>query len=220
MRKIIVGAFTSLDGVMQAPGGPHEDPVGGFKLGGWGFPYFDDTMGEVVGEMFAKPFDLLLGRKTYDIFAAHWPYAPADDPIGPLFDRINKYVATRNPDFTPGWQNSHVLGDGDALAAVRKLKQDDGPDLLTQGSTDFLQTLFANDLVDEINLMLFPIVLGKGKRLFGDSASPVAWKLTGSRTSASGVTVNKYVRDGDVVTGSFEFDQPTKAELERRRNLT
>lgn len=122
MRKIIVGAFTSLDGVMQAPGGPDEDPIGGFKFGGWAAPMFDEKMGAFIGELFAKPFDLLLGRKTYDIFAAHWPYVDKDDPIGPLFDRIDKYVATRNPDFKPTWQNSHVLGS-DTIAAVRKLKR-------------------------------------------------------------------------------------------------
>ncbi|MEO3432193.1 dihydrofolate reductase family protein [Inquilinus sp. CAU 1745] len=219
MRKVIVGAFTSLDGIMQAPGGPDEDPVGGFDHGGWATSYFDESMGEAVEEMFARPFDLLLGRKTYDIFAAHWPYAGADDPIGPLFDRITKYVATRNPDLELGWKNSRTLG-ADAVAGVKKLKGEDGPNLLTQGSTDFLQTLFRNDLVDEIYISFFPVVLGKGKRLFGDGASPAAFKLVGSRTSPSGVTVNNYVRAGEIVTGSFEFDQPTEAELERRRKLT
>lgn len=219
MRKIITGAFVSLDGVMQAPGGPDEDPVGGFKYGGWVAPYFDAAMGKAVGEMFARPFDLLLGRKTYDIFAAHWPYVAADDPIGPLFDRITKYVATRNPDFKLSWQNSRVLG-ADVVGALRTLKSGEGPDLLTQGSTDFLQTLFRNDLVDEINVFFFPVVLGKGKKLFGDGAFAGALKLVGSKVSGSGVTINKYVRDGDVVTGSFEFEQPTAAELERRRNLS
>jgi dihydrofolate reductase len=219
MRKIIVGAFISLDGIMQAPGGPDEDPIGGFKYGGWAAPYFDESMGEAVGEMFAKPFDLLLGRKTYDIFAAHWPYVGPDDPIGPLFDRINKYVATRNPNLKLAWQNSHALGS-DAVAAVRKLKQEDGPDLLTQGSTDFLKTLLESDLVDQINISFFPLVLGKGKKLFGDTAFPTALKLVSSKVSGSGVTVNKYVRAGEIVTGSFEFEQPTEAELERLRNLT
>ncbi|MFA1626796.1 dihydrofolate reductase family protein [Rhizobium mongolense] len=219
MRKIITGAFVSLDGVMQAPGGPDEDPVGGFKYGGWVAPYFDAAMGKAVGDMFARPFDLLLGRKTYDIFAAHWPYVAADDPIGPLFDRITKYVATRNPDFKLSWQNSRVLG-ADVVGALRTLKSGEGPDLLTQGSTDFLQTLFRNDLVDEINVFFFPVVLGKGKKLFGDGAFAGALKLVGSKVSGSGVTINKYVRDGDVVTGSFEFEQPTAAELERRRNLS
>ncbi|MCZ4092916.1 dihydrofolate reductase family protein [Sinorhizobium psoraleae] len=219
MRKIVVGAFVSLDGIMQAPGGPDEDPTGGFKYGGWVAPYFDETMGAAVDEMFAKPFDLLLGRKTYDIFAAHWPYAGADDPIGTLFDRITKFVATRNPDFKLGWQNSQSLGS-DVVATLRKLKSEDGPDLLTQGSTDLLQTLFRNDLVDEMYVSIFPVVLGKGKKLFSDGASPMALKLVNSKVSGSGVTVNKYVRAGEVVTGSFEFEQPTEAELERRKNLT
>jgi len=219
MRKIIIGAFTSLDGVMQAPGGPQEDPIGGFKFGGWGAPHFDDKMGEVIGEMFAKPFDLLLGRKTYDIFAAHWPYAAKDDPIGPLFDRITKFVATRNPDFTPNWQNSQTLG-ADAVAAVKRLKQEDGPDLLTQGSTEFLKTLLANGLVDEFNVSIFPVILGKGKRLFGDGSQPTGLKLVSSQASPSGIVITRYVPEGDVKTGSFEFDTPTDTEIERRRNLT
>ncbi|MCA1405375.1 dihydrofolate reductase [Ensifer sp. IC3342] len=219
MRKIVVGAFVSLDGIMQAPGGPEEDPTGGFKFGGWVAPYFDETMGAAVDEMFAKPFDLLLGRKTYDIFAAHWPYAGPEDPIGTLFDRITKFVATRNPDFKLGWQNSQSLGS-DVVAALKKMKSEDGPDLLTQGSTELLQTLFRNDLVDEMYVNIFPVVLGRGKKLFSDGASPMALKLVSSKASGSGVTVNKYVRAGEIVTGSFEFEQPTEAELERRRNLT
>jgi len=219
MRKIIVGAFVSLDGVMQAPGGPEEDPIGGFRFGGWVAPFFDEKMGESVGETFAKPFDLLLGRKTYDIFAAHWPYAAADDPIGPLFDRIDKFVATRNPAFAPTWQNSHVLGP-DAVAAVRALKAGEGPNLLTQGSTEFLKALFENDLVDEIHVSIFPVILGKGKRLFADASFPHALTLISSKTSDTGVTMNQYARAGEVATGSFEFDTPTDAELERRRNLT
>lgn len=219
MRKIVVSAFVSLDGVMQAPGGPEEDPIGGFRFGGWVAPFFDETAGATIGEIFAKPFDLLLGRKTYDIFAAHWPYAGADDPIGPLFDRINKYVATRNPAFKATWQNSHVLGP-DALAAVKALKSEDGPDLLTQGSTGFLKALFENDLVDEINVFTFPVILGKGKRLFGDASFPRTLTLVSSRSSENGIVISKYARAGEVTTGSFEFDTPTDAELERRRNLT
>ena len=219
MRKIIVGAFLSLDGIMQSPGGPEEDPVGGFKFGGWVAPYFDETMGNSVSEMFAKPFDLLLGRKTYQIFAAHWPYVGADDPIGPLFDRITKYVATRNANFAPDWRNSQTLGT-DALAAIRRLRSEEGPDLLTQGSSDLLQTLFNNDLVDEINISIFPVVLGTGKRLFGDGAAPAALKLASSKVSASGVVINKYVRGGPVATGSFQLEPPTEAEQERRKNLS
>ncbi|PSH68219.1 dihydrofolate reductase [Phyllobacterium brassicacearum] len=217
MRKVIVGAFVSLDGIMQAPGGPHEDPVGGFKYGGWLVPYFDETLGEAVGEMFEKPFDLLLGRKTYDIFAAHWPYAGADDPIGFTFNRIAKYVATRNPGLKLGWQNSQPLGP-DAAGAVNNLKNEEGPDLLTQGSTDFLQTLFSNELVDELNVFIFPVVLGSGKKLFGEGTNPTALKLVSSKVSGTGVTINKYVRGGQVMTGSFAFEQPSEAELERRKN--
>ena len=219
MRKIIVGAFTSLDGVMQAPGGPQEDPIGGFTFGGWAAPLFDEKMGASIGELFSKPFDLLLGRKTYDIFAAHWPYVEKNDPIGPLFDRITKYVATRNPAFKPTWQNSKTLGT-DTIAAVRKLRSEDGPDLLTQGSTEFLKALFDNDLVDEIHVSVFPVILGKGKRLFGDASFPRALTLIGSSTSDTGVVMSKYARAGEVTTGSFEFETPTDAELERRRNLT
>jgi len=166
-----------------------------------------------------RPSDLLLGRKTYDIFAAHWPYADANDPIGPLFDRVTKYVATRNPGFRTTWQNSQTLGS-DAIAAVKALKSGNGPDLLTQGSSDFLKTLFENDLVDEINVFVFPVVLGNGKRLFGDATFPRALSLENSKTSQNGIVISRYVRAGDVATGSFEFDTPTDAELERRRNLT
>ena len=219
MRKVVVGAMVSLDGVMQAPGGPDEDPVGGFKYGGWVAPLFDETLGEAMGETFAKPFDLLLGRKTYDIFAAHWPYADPGDPIGPLFDRVNKYVATRDPERKLSWQNSHNLGP-DAIAAVKKLKQQEGPELLTQGSMDFLKSLFAHGLVDELSILTFPVVLGKGKRLFGETSLPGAWKLVDSKTSSAGVIVARYVRGGEVATGSFAMKQPSEAELERRRNLT
>ncbi len=218
MRKIVVGAFMSLDGVMQAPGGPDEDPVGGFRHGGWAVPYFDEAMGAAVDAMLSRPIDLLLGRKTYDIFAAHWPYAGPDDPIGILFDRITKFVATRNPDFDPAWKNSRALGP-DVVATLRKLKSEDGPDLLTQGSTDLVQTLFREDLVDELYAFVFPVVLGGGKKLFADGAAPLALTLESSKTSPSGVTANRYSRAGAVRTGSFEFEQPTAAELERRRKL-
>jgi len=219
MRKIIVGAFVSLDGVMQAPGGPEEDPVGGFRHGGWFFPYFDETVGAAVEGMFAQPFDLLLGRKTYDIFAAHWPYAGPDDPIGALFGRITKYVATRNPALRLDWENSRSLGD-DAVATLRAMKAEDGPDLLTQGSTELLQTLFAEGLVDELFVWTAPVVLGGGKSLFAPGASPAALELVDSRISGTGVVCARYRVGGPVKTGSFAFETPTEAELERRRNLT
>ena len=219
MRKVIASAFVSLDGVMQAPGGPAEDPTGGFRFGGWTAPYFDDSLGGVMGEMFARPLSLLLGRKTYDIFAAHWPYAGEDDPIGKLFGDMTKYVATRNPDLRLDWRNSVCLGP-DAAAAVTRLKEEDGPDLLTQGSSDFLQSLFADDLVDELTVLVFPVILGRGKRLFRGDAAPHALKLTSALTSNSGVMVGKYARDGAVRTGDFQHAAPSEAELERRRTLS
>jgi dihydrofolate reductase len=224
MRKITTGAFVSLDGVMQAPGGPEEDPTGGFEHGGWVAPLWDDTIGAAMDETFATQLDLLLGRRTYDIFAAHWPYVQFDPAasdldrlnadIARMFNRITKYVATHSPD-TLTWRNSQWLG-GDVVAALRELKKTDGPALLTQGSTELIQTLLATDLIDELRLLIFPLVLGKGKRLFGAGAVPAAWRLTKSTTSPNGVLIARYERAGAVTTGSFAMDQPTEAELARR----
>ncbi len=219
MRKVIASAFVSLDGVMQAPGGPAEDPTGGFRFGGWTAPYFDESLGGVMGEMFSRPFALLLGRKTYDIFAAHWPYAGQDDPIGKLFGDMTKYVATRNRDLKLDWRNSVSIGP-DPVAEVKRLKAEDGPDLLTQGSSDFLQTLFADDLVDELTVLVFPVILGAGKRLFQGQAAPHALTLTSSLVSTSGVMVGKYARGGEVKIGDFQHASPSEAELERRRRLS
>src|SRR5690606_7954938 len=157
--------------------------------------------------------------KTYDIFAAHWPYVGPEEPLGALFDQIEKYVATRNADFKPDWQNSQVLG-ADAVAAVKELKQQEGPDLLTQGSADFLQTLHAHGLVDEMYIMIFPLVLGKGKKLFAQEAAPAAFELLSTQASDSGVIVNHYVRAGEIETGSFAAENPSPAELERRKHLS
>src|SRR5262249_52423145 len=200
MRKIIVATFISLDGVMQAPGGPQEDPVGGFAFGGWTHPHFDAALGAAMGEIFGRPFDLLLGRKTYEIFAAHWPYVTdPNDPIAPMFNRITKYVASRSrPKLA--WQNSRLLGD-DAVAALKKLKTEDGPDLLVQGSGDLLQTLWQNSLVDEFSVLMFPVVLGKGKRLFGSGATPGGLRLVKSQSYPTGVIVTNYVPDGAVKSG-------------------
>jgi dihydrofolate reductase len=219
MRKIVVATFTSLDGVMQAPGGPQEDPTGGFTLGGWTAPYFDQALGASLGEIFSRPFDLLLGRKTYDIFAAHWPYVTdPHEPIAGVFNRVTKYVASRsNPRLT--WQSSQLLGT-DIVASLTKLKGEDGPDLLVQGSSDMLQTLWNNSLVDEFSVLIFPVVLGKGKRLFGDGATPAGLKLVKSKTYPTGVIVANYQPDGEVKTGNFQLAEPTEAELERRRNLS
>ncbi|MER8701074.1 dihydrofolate reductase family protein [Mesorhizobium sp. M1273] len=215
MKKIIAATFVSLDGVMQAPGGPQEDPVGGFEFGGWTFHYWDDVMGAAMGETFSKPFALLLGRKTYDIFAAHWPYQK-NDPIADIFNAVTKYVATHRPD-SLSWQNSQPLGS-DVVATLRRMKQEDGPDLLIQGSSELIQTLLANDLIDEISLLIFPLVLGKGKKLFGSGTIPAALKLTRSQASTTGVLMASYERSGEIKTGSFATEQPSEAEIERRRN--
>ncbi|MGH7434533.1 MAG: dihydrofolate reductase family protein [Polyangiaceae bacterium] len=221
MRKIIVCAFVSLDGVMQAPGGPAEDPTGGFEMGGWVAGYFDDVVGAAMGEIFSKPYELLLGRKTYDIFAAHWqhitdPKMP-DYPIAEQFNRITKYVATHRPESLT-WKNSRALGP-DPVAALRELKKGEGPDLMTQGSSDFLQTVFANDLADELRVLTFPMVLGKGKRLFGGAAKPVGFRLESTKGSPNGVVISSYTRAGQVKRGDFQLDEPSPAEVERRKNL-
>ncbi len=218
MRKVIVGAFISMDGVMQAPGGPREDPTGGFVYGGWVAPLVDEVFGEEVEKLFGQRFDLLLGRKTYEIFAAHWPYAESgpDDSIARTFNSITKYVATRKGlDLT--WKGSVALRD--AASEIAELKQEDGPALVTQGSADLIQTLLANDLVDEISLFTFPVVLGGGKKLFGAGARGAAFRLTDSRVSPNGIVIARYLRDGEVQTGDFAMDPPTPAEVARREKM-
>jgi dihydrofolate reductase len=214
MRKIIAATFVSMDGVMQAPGGPEEDPVGGFAYGGWTFHYFDEVAGKAMDELFSRPFSLLLGRRTYDIFAAYWP--DQNDPIADAFNPATKYVATHRPD-TLSWQNTQWLGP-DIVATLRNLKQEHGPDLLIQGSGNLIQTLLANGLIDEIRLMIFPLLLGKGKRLFGDAAMPSAFKLVKSQASTTGVMMATYERAGEIEVGSFATGEPSDAELERRKN--
>ncbi|WP_332687067.1 dihydrofolate reductase family protein [Bosea sp. (in: a-proteobacteria)] len=216
MRQVVAATFLSLDGVMQAPGGPEEDVRGGFSHGGWTFPYWDEAMGEVIGKGFAEEFDLLLGRRTYDIFAAHWPYA-GDDPIAVRFNAATKYVATSQPQ-TLSWQNSVAL-HGDPAAEVAALKRKDGPKLLLQGSSQLIQALLARDLIDQFELMIFPLVLGKGRRLFGQGTLPGAFKLVESSTSSTGVIMATYRRDGAVTAGSFAHDEPSPAEIARREKF-
>ena len=204
MRKLIVPAFISLDGVMQAPGGPQEDTSGGFAHGGWVWPYADET-DEAMGGVFGRPFELLLGRRTYDIFAAYWPRVAEGAPhrgIADMFNGTAKHVATHHPG-TLEWQHSHDLGS-DIAAAVRELKHRDGPDLVTQGSSDLVHQLLATDLVDELPLLVYPILLGRGKRLLDDRSRAAAFRLEQSKTTSKGVLVNRYVREGEVRTGSFE----------------
>lgn len=205
MRKLTVAAMTSLDGVMQAPGGPREDTSGGFAYGGWAWPYYDDAGEDAMGGAFKRPFELVLGRRTYDIFAAYWPHVPEGAPhqdIADLFNGVAKHVATHHPE-TLGWRNSRALG-ADIAAAVRELKRGDGPDLLTQGSSDLVHQLLATDLVDELRLLVYPVLLGRGKRLFDDHAQASAFRLDASKTSSTGVLITRYVREGEVRTGSFE----------------
>lgn len=215
MRKVTAGVFLSLDGVMQAPGGPEEDPTRGFKHGGWTFHYWDDVMGQSMGETFGGPFDLLLGRKTYEIFAAHWPHLE-NDPVADTFNRVTKYVATTSR--APlTWKNSVALHD--PAADVAKLKQEEGPTLLIQGSSQLVQTLLKNDLIDELQLMVFPLVLGTGKRFFGDGTIPRALKLVSSKPSTTGVVISRYQRGGDIQTGSFQLSEPSPAEFARRERM-
>jgi dihydrofolate reductase len=211
MRKLVTAAFVSLDGIMQAPGGPEEDTSGGFRYGGWIAPYSDPAFARGTAENFGRPFDLVLGRKTYDIWASFWPNVDVDPAsntfaavvaeIAKSFNQATKYVASRSQsEFA--WQNSQWLGR-DAVAAVRELKRGEGPDLLTQGSGDFVQSLLAADLVDELRLLIHPVTLGTGKRLFGPGTRPAAFTLSRSVATSSGVLVATYERAGDVRTGSF-----------------
>jgi dihydrofolate reductase len=213
MRKLIVNTMLSLDGVMQSPGGPDEDPTGGFSLGGWGATYVDEEMLSRVAE--SGPYELLLGRGTYEIFAAHWPY---DE--GPIADQLNttrKHVASTTLDNVE-WNNSTLIR-GDVADYVTALKSQDGPEIQVHGSPGLVQTLLEHDLIDEFRMWIFPVVIGTGKRFFGDGTIPAALNLVDSKVSKTGVTINVYERAGDINPGSFEFDEPTQAELERRRRL-
>jgi dihydrofolate reductase len=213
MRTLAVNSFVTLDGVMQAPGGPHEDPVGGFTLGGWAANYWDEAM--LARMSTAPPYELLLGRGTYEIFAAHWPY---DE--GPIADHLNgtrKHVASRTLDRVD-WNNSTLI-EGDVADYVTALKQQDGPEIQVHGSPGLIQTLLQHDLIDELRIWTFPLAIGTGKRLFGDGTAPAAFRLVNHEVTSTGVTIGIYERAGGVNPGSFEFDEPTDAELERRRRL-
>lgn len=218
MRKIIVGAFVSLDGVMQAPGGPTEDPTKGFKHGGWVTPFFDQEFGEEVDRLFSEKFDLLLGRKTYEIFAAHWPYAEGgpDDGIAKLFKEIRKYPVSRSGEVDTSWEGTTLLR---GIDDVKRLKQEDGPNLVTQGSTELVHALLADDLVDEIKTFTVPVVLGGGKKLFADGSAPRRYKLATSRVSSTGLVIAHYKRDGEIKIGDTALDQPSEAEAARQERM-
>jgi dihydrofolate reductase len=203
MRKLMVNTFLTLDGVMQAPGGPEEDHSGGFALGGWSVNYWDDLMGQVMTEVMSVPFDLVLGRKTYDIFAAYWPHAPEEAGAKPLND-ATKYVASRSRP-TLEWGPS-VLIEGDAAERIAELKKGDGPELQVHGSGNLIQTLMRHNLVDQYRLWVFPLVIGSGKRLFSDGTIPSALRLVDSKVSTTGVVIGTYEPAGEIVTGSFALD--------------
>jgi len=219
MRKITVGAQVSLDGVMQAPGGPWEDPTKGFKFGGWVMPYFDPVFGEEIDRVFGEKCDLLLGRKTYEIFAGYWPYYDATAPAGgiaKLFNKITKYVVSGSGEVDTHWPGSVLLRD---ISDVKRLREEDGPNLVTQGSTELVHALLANDLVDAMSIFTIPVVLGGGKKLFAEGAVPHAYRLTSSRVSTKGLLIGHYSRAGDIATGDTSLDSPSDAERARRERM-
>src|SRR5512139_4034277 len=217
MRKLIVSTFVSLDGIMQAPGGPEEDPTGGFTLGGWTFNYWDEAMDVSASGFDSKDRELVLGRRTYEIFEAYWPYQPDDNPISRTLNAAKKYVASRT--LTVLHWNSSTLLHGDAASAITALKSQPGPDLQVIGSGNLIQTLQAASLIDEYNVWTFPVVLGRGKRLFGENLKPFALRLIRSQVSTTGVVMSTYVPSGDVQPGSFPSAEPSEKEVARRAQM-
>ena len=218
MRKLIVLSFISLDGVMQAPGGPEEDPTGGFMHGGWVFGYSDDSLLKVMVKQMSKPFDLLLGRKTYEIFAAYWPHAnTSEDPFAAKLNNAKKYVASKT--LTKLDSNNSELINGDVPEGIKRIKKQNGPEIQIHGSGNLIQTLLKHGLVDELWLKIFPFTLGAGKRLFAEGTIPAAFKLLESETSPSGVIIASDERAGEVKTGSLGLVTPSEAELARRKRL-
>src|SRR5262245_41472276 len=208
-----------MDGVMQAPGARLEDPTKGFKFGGWVMPYFDQVFGDEIDRVFKSQFDLLLGRKTYEIFAAYWPYYDEKAPAGTIakrFNEIKKYVVSRSGDVDTSWQGSVLLRD---IADVKRLHEEDGPNLVTQGSTELVHALLANDLVDAMSIFTLPVVLGGGKKLFGDGSAPHSYTLTRSRVSSTGLMVAHYERAGGIKIGDTALDSPSDAERARQERM-
>lgn len=217
MRKLIASTFVSLDGIMQAPGGPEEDPTGGFAFGGWTFQHWDDAMGHDMKGFDGKDRELVLGRRTYEIFEAYWPYQSADNPIAKTFNATRKHVASRTLKSLQ-WNNSTIL-QGDVAAAIAALKSEAGKDLQIIGSGNLIQTLRAASLIDEYNVWTFPVVLGRGKRLFEADTMPGALRLVASQASATGVVMSTYVPAGEVPPGSFAQGEPSEKEVARRAKL-
>jgi dihydrofolate reductase len=217
MRRLVVSTFASLDGIMQAPGGPEEDPTGGFALGGWMFAYGDESMDLSASGFDGKDREVVLGRRTYEIFEAYWPYQPVDHPIAKTLNAARKYVASRTLT-TLHWNNSTLL-QGDVVSAILALKAQPGPDLQVIGSSNLIQTLQAASLIDEYNVWTVPVVLGRGKRLFSESAKPSALRLVRSQVSTTGVVMSTYVPGGDIQPGSFPSAEPSEKELVRRKKM-
>ena len=219
MRKLIVLSFITLDNVIQAPGGPEEDPTGGFEHEGWVAGYFDDFLLNVMIKQTSKPFDLLLGRKTYEIFAAYWPYVNADqNPFAAKLNNAKKYVASKTLTKLD-WNNSELI-NGDVPEGIKRIKAQDGPEIQVHGSSNLVQTLLKYDLVDDLWLKIFPVTLGTGKRLFSEGTIPAGFKLLESGISPSGVIIANYERAGEVKTGSLGgLETPSEAELARRKRL-
>lgn len=215
MRKLVVNTFSTLDGVMQAPGGPPEDPSGGFSYGGWSVNYWDDSMNQLMGEAMSQPSEILLGRKTYEIFAAHWPYST--EPGADQLNAAKKYVASRTLDKVD-WNNSTLI-KGDVVEGIKQLKAQDGPELMVHGSSNLIQTLLRHDLIDEYRIWIFPVVIGKGKRLFDQGTIPSGLKLKSINHSDSGVIMAFYEPAGGINIGTFELESPSVAEIERRKKL-
>jgi dihydrofolate reductase len=212
MPELIVNTFLTLDGVMQAPGGPEEDRSGGFDQGGWSFGYWDEQMQGAMGESMSKPFDLVLGRKTYEIFAAHWPHS--DDPGAAPLNTATKHVASTTLNELE-WENSKLI-EGEVPEGVRALKEEDSPELQVHGSANLIQTLLEHGLIDEFRLWIFPLVLGNGKRLFDGGTVPAGLELTSSQVSSTGVIMATYRSGAEIKSGSFAAETPSAAELARR----
>ena len=217
MRRLIASTFVSLDGIMQAPGGPEEDPNGAFTLGGWSFSYWDESMDVSASGFDGKDRELVLGRRTYEIFEAYWPYQPDDNPVASTLNAARKHVASRTLT-TLRWNNATLLR-GDAVQAIVALKAQRGPDLQIIGSGNLIQTLQAASLIDEYSVWTFPVVLGRGKRLFSEAARPSALRLVRSQVSTTGVVMSTYVPSGDIQPGSFASAEPSEKELERRKKM-
>lgn len=205
MRKLVTSTFLTLDGIMQAPGGPGEDDSGGFQWGGWSVNYWDDMMDQAMGEIMGKPYELLLGRKTYEIFAAYWPNAK-DEPGANELNNARKYVVSRTLERVD-WNNSTLIR-GDAVEEITRLKGLDGPELQVHGSSNLIQTLLKHNLIDEMHLLIYPVVIGAGKRFFGEGAHPSGLKLIDSKTSARGVIITTYEPGSELKTGTFAPDPP------------